>query len=241
MRGLTKGPPPTNVSPPGQQQASLAEWDEDYQVSVAAIADAKARVKHARTRFNSMHKPHLRDLLFVEQRNLCIYCERQIEEVQPPPHVAHWNPLSLFLQDVFHWNNLHLSCLSVDTCDDRQKDKALELPWPASFPYEDVIGFTSGGRMYVRTDVHVSPQLRQALEIALEDKPGPPVRRSTLNLNQPALREARAAAIEAEESVAPATPAQRQQRVAELLAQPRRDDFISARLAALNGQLGVGR
>lgn len=238
MRGLTKGTPPANVSPPGQQPTSLAQWDAGYQVTVAAIADAKARVRHARTRFTSMHKRYLRDLLFIEQRYLCIYCERQIDESHPPPHVAHWNPLSLFLHEVFDWNNLHLSCLSIDTCDDRQKDDALHLPWPVRFPYEDVLGMTSGGRMYVRSDVVLSPQLRQSLEIALEDLPGPPGARSTLNLNQPALREARAAVIETEEEV---TPAQRQQRIAALLAQTRRENFISARLAALNGQLGVGR
>ena len=238
MRGLTKGPPPANVSPPTQEPTSLAELDADYQVSVAAISDARARVKHARTRFNSMHKRHLRDLLFVEQRYLCIYCERQIDEAHPAPHVAHWNPLSLFLQEVFDWNNLHLSCISVDTCDARQDNKALNLPLPVRFQYEDVLGFTSGGRMYVRNDVSVPPQLRQALEVALEDQPGPPVARSTLNLNHPALREARAAVIESEEGE---PPAQRQQRIAALLAQARREDFISARLAALNGQLGVGR
>jgi uncharacterized protein (TIGR02646 family) len=245
MRGLIKGPPPTNVSPPGQQRSSLAERDAEYQASVAAIADAKARVKHARTQFTSMHKRHLRDLLFVEQAHLCVYCERQIDEGNPPPHVAHWNPLSLFLQQAFEWSNLHLSCLTVDTCDDRQKNEALNLPWPVNFQYEDVLGFTSGGRMYVRTDVQVAAQVRQALAIALDDQPGPPSIRSTLNLNQPALREARAAAIEAEETVVesqpPMTAAQRQQRVATLLAQPRRDDFVSARLAYLSGQLGAGR
>ncbi|WP_144429601.1 hypothetical protein [Myxococcus hansupus] len=238
MRRLTKGPPPTNVSPPSQQQASLAVWGAAYQVSAATAADPS---KHARSKFDDMHKRYLRDLLFVEQRYLCVYCERAIDEVQPPPPIDHWNPLSLFLHQVFDWNNLHLSCRTVDTCDDRKKSVELKLPWPVSFQYEDVLGFTSGGRMYVRADVAVPPQLRQALELALEDQPGPPVARSTLNLNQPALREARAAAIEAEEGVPPTTPAQQQQRVAALLAQPRRDDFISARLAYLNGQLGVGR
>jgi hypothetical protein len=241
MRGLTKGPPPANVSPPTQQPASLAERDAEYQESVAAIPDAKARVKHARACFNGVHKRHLRDLLFVEQHYLCIYCERRIDESYPPPNVAHWNPLSLFLQEVFNWSNLHLSCLSVDTCDDRQKDKALNLPWPTRFQYEDVLGFTSGGLMYVRTDVPLPPPLSQALELALEDQPGPAVARSTLNLNQPALRAAREAAIETEESFLPADPAQRQMRVAALLAEARREDFISARLAVLNGQLGVGR
>jgi uncharacterized protein (TIGR02646 family) len=202
-------------------------------------------VEHARLEFDRMHKRHLRDLLFAEQSYLCVYCERQIDEVHPPPPVDHWNPLKLFLQEVFHWLNLHLSCRTVDTCDDRKKHTPLGLPWPANFQYEDVLGFTSGGRMYVRSDVTIAPQIRQALAAALEDQPGSPGTRSTLNLNQPALREARAAAIEAEEQIAQAEPAmtaaQREQRVATLLTQPRRDDFISARVASLSGKLGVGR
>lgn len=238
MRRLTKGPPPANVAHPTQEPTSLAAWDAAYQVSVATAADPS---KHARSRFDDMHKRYLRDVLFVEQRYLCVYCERAIDEVQPPPPIDHWNPLSLFLDQVFDWNNLHLSCRTVDTCDDRKKDDALNLPWPVSFQYEDVLGFTSGGRMYVRNDISVLPQLRQALEVALEDQPGPPVARSTLNLNHPALRAARAAAIESEEGESPATPAQQQQRITVLLAQARREDFMSARLAALNGQLGVGR
>lgn len=238
MRGLNKGQPPANVSPPGQQQCSLAAADSAYQQSRVTATDP---VAHARSEFDSMHKRHLRDVLFVEQRYLCIYCERAIDEVHPPPPIDHWNPLSLFLHQVFDWNNLHLSCRTVDTCDDRKKSIALSLPWPVSFRYEDVLGFTSGGRLYVRNDVGVLPALRQALELALEDQPGPPVARSTLNLNQPALREARAAAIETEDGVPAPTEAQRQERVATLLAQPRRDAFVSARLAALKGQLGVGR
>jgi hypothetical protein len=235
MRGLTKGQPPANVSPPGQQQCSLAAADAAYQQSRVTATDP---VAHARSEFDSMHKRYLRDVLFAEQRYLCVYCERAIDEVHPLPPIDHWNPLSLFLHQVFDWNNLHLSCRTVDTCDDRKKSIALSLPWPVSFQYEHVLGFTSGGRLYVRNDVSVPPALRQALERTLEDQPGPPVARSTLNLNQPALREARAAKIETEDGL---PPAQRQQRVATLLAQPRRDDFVSARLAALNGQLGVGR
>jgi hypothetical protein len=238
MRGLTKGQLPPNVSPPGQQQCSLGAADAAYQQSRITATDP---VAHARSEFDSMHKRYLRDLLFVEQRYLCVYCERAIDEVHPPPPIDHWNPLSLFLHQAFDWNNLHLSCRTVDTCDDRKKSIALSLPWPVSFQYEDVLGFTSGGRLYVRNDVGVPPALRQALELALEDRPGPPVARSTLNLNQPALREARAAAIETEDGAPSPIPAQRQQRVATLLAQPRRDAFVSARLAALNGQLGVGR
>lgn len=188
-----------------------------------------------------MHKRYLRDLLFVEQRYVCVYCERAIDEVAPPPPIDHWNPLRGFLHQVFDWHNLHLSCRTVDTCDDRKKSVALNLPWPVNFQYENALGFTSGGRMYVRRDVALPEAQRQALEIAVEDQPGPPVVRSTLNLNHPALRAARAAAIETEEGEPPATPQQRQQRITALLAQARRDDFISARLAALGGKLGVGR
>lgn len=235
MRGLTKGAPPNNVSPPGQQPRSLAAADAAYQQSLVTAADP---VAHARSEFDCMHKRYLRDLLFVEQRCLCVYCERAIDEVHPPPPVDHWNPLSLYLHQVFDWNNLHLSCRTIDTCDDRKKCDAVNLPWPANFKFEDVLGFTSGGRLYVRTDVHVPPPLQQALEIAIEDQPGPPVARSTLNLNHPALREARAAAIEIEEGE---PPAQRPARVAALLAQRACESFISARLATLNGQLGAGR
>lgn len=240
MRRLTKGAPPANVSPPSQVPSALADRDARYQESVAAIADPQNRVLHARTQFDDMHKRSLRELLFVEQRYLCIYCEQSIDEVHPPPPIDHWNPLSEFLNEVFHWHNLHLSCRTVDTCDDRKEDRALQLPWPVTFQYEDVLGFTSGGHMYVRSDVTLTPQLRQALAVALEDQSGPPAIRSTLNLNQPALRAAREAAIAAEEETLP-TPDDCRQRVAALLAQHRREAFISARLAFLNGQIGVGR
>lgn len=240
MRHLIKGPAPTNVSPPGQEQRSLAAADAAYQLSRVKAADP---VAHARSEFDSMHKRYVRDLLFAEQSYLCVYCERAIREVHPPPPIDHWKPLSLFLHEVFDWNNLHLSCRTVDTCDDRKKNVALNLPWPVSFKYEEILGFTSGGRMYVRTDVQVEGQVRQALAIALDDQTGPPGIRSTLNLNHPALREARAAAIESEETASqpPMTKAQQEQRVASLLAQPQRDDFVSSRLAYLSGQLGVGR
>ena len=191
------------------------------------------------------NRRYLRDLLFVEQRYVCVYCERQIDEVYPPPPIDHWNPLSQFLQQVFDWNNLLVSCRTIDTCDDRKASDTLNLPWPVAFQYEDVLGFTSGGRMYVRTDVTVAQPVLHALEIALDDQPGPPKIRSTLYLNQPALREARAAAIEAEEVIVEGLPpmpaAQRQQRAVALLSQARRDAFISARVAYLQGQLGVGR
>lgn len=245
MRGLTKGPPPANVSPIGQQPGTLAQWAATCATSLQAITDPKARTKHARTLFDSMYKLALRRLLFVEQYDLCVYCERQVEETTPPPPIDHWDPLSAFLHHAFTWENLHVSCRSVDTCDDRKKDESLNLPWPVNLQYENYLGFTSGGRMYVRNDVTIAPALLAALELALEDQPGPPRVKSTLNLNHPALRAAREAAIQVEEDTIALSPqitqAERQRHVAAMLAKPRRDDFVSARVAAWSQQLGVGR
>src|SRR5690242_6283971 len=109
MRGLNTGPPPTNVSPPGQVPRSLPPADAAYQRRRVAARDP---VVHARSEFDSMHKRYLRDVLFVEQRFLCIYCEGAIDEAHPPPPVDHWNPLSQFVDQVFDWSNLHLSCRS---------------------------------------------------------------------------------------------------------------------------------
>lgn len=247
MRGITKGPAPANVARPNRRARTLAQADADYQVRRATTT--KTPQQHARDSFNRLYKRALRADLFAEQGNLCIYCERTVEEPAPagpePPPIDHWMPLNLYLNDVFNWNNLHVSCDTIDTCDGRKEGRDIGLPLPCGFKYEDVFGFTSGGRMYVRADVTIGPQLRQALAVALDDQPGPPSIRSTLNLNQPALREARAAAIEAEEAFVegqPPTPAaQRQQHARALLSQTRRDDFISARVAYLQGQLGVGR
>lgn len=245
MRGLTKGQPPPNVSRDGQEAGTLASWAATCAAGLVGIVERERRTAYARDLFDDMNKPKLRESLFAEQYELCVYCERRVEETKPPPPIDHWNPLSDFLHHAFVWENLHISCDSPDTCDKRKKHDPLNLPWPVDFRYEEVLGFTSGGLMYVRKDVAMEDSLRTALAVALEDQPGPPRIKSTLNLNHPALRAARAAAIQAEEEAIVASPAmpadERRQRALDLLARSERDAFVSARVAFWSGQLGAGK
>jgi uncharacterized protein (TIGR02646 family) len=247
MRRITKGAAPLNVSPLGQQPRSLIQADADYQASRQTAHDPE---KHARACFDSMQKKALRDLLFVEQRFLCVYCESTIDEVYPFPPVDHWNPLKHFLPQVFSWENLHLSCRGANTCDARKEDTCLNLPWPAAYAYEDVLGFTSGGWIYVRNDVPLPQALRDALELAIaEDTAGLNPVKSTLNLNHSALRAAREAAIDDEEEAlglvigqgTASTPNNRIAHAAALLGQARRPQFVSIRVAAVLQTLGQGR
>lgn len=249
MRGVLKGaPPPNNVRKPGDVAATLAQADAAYQ---AGLPVAPMPTVYARAEFNRLKKSVLRANLFLEQRCLCVFCERQVAEpprplppgVEPPP-IDHWEPLSLYLHRVFDWSNLHISCQTIDTCDDRKKSLDLGLPVPSTFRFEDVFGFTSGGRVYVRNDVVLAGPLRAALELALDDCPGPGgTVPSTLNLNQPALRAAREAAIEDEERALGATPpgAAGADRAGTLLGQAQRLAFVSARVAYLLNHLGRGR
>jgi hypothetical protein len=160
------------------------------------------------------------------------------------------------LNDVFNWENLHLSCATYDTCDSRKQGNPLkvlatdpELPYPSQTNYEDALGFTSDGRMYVRKDARIPSSVRSALELAIEDQMvGGQKRKSVLNLNSPALRDARAAAIEDEENAfrsalggGAATAAHRLAHVAALLAAARLPEFVSIRVAAIAENLGIGR
>src|SRR5437016_2266815 len=99
-----------------------------------------------------MHKPALRALLYQEQHYLCIFCEVEIRDGGHTPRIDHWRPMSLNLNDVFTWDNLHLSCVAPYSCDVRKQNTPLkwlatdpDLPWPAQFRYDDVLGFTSSG------------------------------------------------------------------------------------------------
>jgi uncharacterized protein (TIGR02646 family) len=197
-----------------------------------------------------MHKIELRRFLLVEQRGLCVFCECEISESFPPPSIDHWNPIHRCSHDALNWRNLHLSCRRTNTCDDRKKNSELELPWPSLFEYEAVFGFTSGGNIYLRNDVELEYHRRQALELVLDDYPlGRAIRKSTLNLNSPALREARAAAIEDEEQAlqdehgiaGPFPQANLDARAAFHLGSTSYPGFISIRLAWLAGTLGIAR
>ena len=203
MRGISKPRSPTDVYPDDHEPASLRGAEDTY---LAELPRAPDQVSFARSEYGRLEKRKLRIELYREQRSLCIYCERRISEGFPSPRIDHWRALSVEPTFALHWKNLYLSCTTPETCDSAKSDRSLRwddadphLPWPAELRYEDVVGFTSRGEIYVRSDVALPDATRRALELAISDRPdGARVRRGIVNLNHPALVAARAAAIDSE-------------------------------------------
>ena len=205
----------------------------------------------ARSKYEELDNKKLRRELYREQRFLCVYCERRVVECYPPPHIEHWRPLSLDPEFALHWRNLYLSCPSHDTCDSAKGGKPLRcddedphLPWPVDLPYEDVVGFTSAGEVYVRSDVPLPDAIRRALELAIGDRE----RQGIVNLNHPALVEERAAAVDSERTRMAkrfnnktATKQERDQLATRLLDRDQFPVFVSIRVAWLRKMLGRGR
>ena len=250
MRGIPKPWPPTDVYPAGHEPASLREAEDAY---LAALPEARDQVSFARSEFDRLAKQKLRVVMYREQRSLCIYCERRVTE-DPTPRIDHWYPLSRDRELALHWDNLYLSCPSPETCDSAKDDHPFRwddasMPWPVDFPYEVVVGFTSRGEIYIRSDVALPDATRRALELALAGHiDGARVRRGIVNLNHPALVEARAAAIDSERirierdfEDRTATRDQRDERSIQLLGQDQRPAFVSIRVAWLRKTLGRGR
>ena len=157
MRGLAKAQPPANVSPDGQTPRSFAEAEQEY---LAALPGRDNRVRFARSEFGRLEKRRLRQVMYGEQGSLCVYCERRIAEGDATPRIDHWRPLSTDPGLAIHWENLYLSCPEPETCDSAKGDRPFrweeddtDMPWPVDLPYEDFVGFTSGGEIYVRSDV----------------------------------------------------------------------------------------
>src|SRR5262245_51442639 len=181
----------------------MREAEEAYLAALPAAAD---RAAFARSEFDRLEKRKLRTEMYREQRSLCVYCERQIAEGNPPPRIDHWRPLSLEPELALRWKNLYLSCHSTETCDCAKGDRPFRwhdadshMPWPTDLRYEDVIGFTSRGEIYVRSDFGLPDATRRALELAIADCPdGNRTRPCIVNLNHPALVAARAAALDGE-------------------------------------------
>lgn len=253
MRGVSKPWPPRDVYPDGQAQSTLREAENAY---LQALPGVSHRGSFARSEYNRLDKQKLRRELYREQRSLCIYCERQIVDENPTPRIDHWRPLSRNPALALHWKNLYLSCPSPETCDSAKADRPLrwddadpDMPWPVDRPYEDVVGFTGRGEIYVRSDVALSDSTRQALELAIADQAdGVHVRRSIVNLNHPALVAARVTAIKAERKRLEkdfknrtATRDEREQRATRLLDEDQRPQFVSIRVAWLRKRLGRGR
>lgn len=244
MRGIRKQHPPQNVSPDDRPTRSWQQALRDLQADLAALpedsTDTRQRERAARAResFNALDKTKLRAVLYGEQHHLCVYCERRVKEAHTPP-IDHWRPVRHAPQYALSWENLYLSCPSDGTCDRAKDEQQLALPWPTQKPYERVVGFTSGGEIYVRTDAPLTSAEHHALEFAL---------RQIVNLNHDALVAARKAAIDAEKQRLDRTypgrgltDAERVVEAQRLLAEAKRDTFASIRVAYLERTLGDGR
>ena len=255
MRGVSKPWPPRDVYPDGQAPASLREAEAAYREGLPRVPD-EDRAAFARSEFDRLDKRKLRHEMYREQHSLCIYCEREVAEDHPPPRIDHWRPLSGDPALALHWRNLYLSCPTPETCDTAKSDRPLrwdpadpDLLRPVDFRYEDVVGFTSRGEIYVRADVELPDATRRALELALADRcDGTRVRRSLVNLNHPGLVKARAAVVASERTRMEkdfkdrtATRGERQERANQILDQERFPAFVSIRVAWLRKTLGRGR
>ena len=253
MRGISKPWPPRDVYPDDGAAASLRQAEEEY---LEKLLEADDQRSFARTRFNQLAKQKLRVVMYREQRSLCIYCERRIAEGHPAPRIDHWYPLSREPGRALHWKNLYLSCpTKPETCDSAKADHPFRwdadshVPWPADLSYEDVVGFSNGGEIYVRSDVTLADGVRQALELAIADRTdGVRRRRGIVNLNHPALVRARMAAVRGERrrmerdfENRTATRNEREDRASELLGRRPLPEFVSIRVSWLRRMLGRGR
>ena len=252
MRGVSKPWPPRDVYPAGHEAVSLQGAEAAY---LAALPNADNQSAFARSAFDGLDKGKLRSNMYREQRSLCIFCERRIGEGHPAPRIDHWYPLSRESGLALHWKNLYLSCPKLETCDSAKGDHPFRwddeshMPWPVTLRYEDVVGFTSRGEIYLRSDVLSPDPVRRAIELAIADHTdGDRVRRGIVNLNDPALVKARWAAVRGERKRLErdfqnrtATRDEREQRASQLLGRNQLPEFVSIRVAWLRKTLGRGR
>lgn len=245
MRKIAKAWPPSNVSPPTKAPCSLPQAD---QAMKASLPGAKEPARRAREHFDTLHKPVLREALRKEQRWICVYCEVTLADESAPLRIDHWIPVNEEPTLALTWSNIHLSCPNQATCDIAKKGKRLDLPWPGDTRYQDWIGFTTDGEIYVRRDAPIDDATRKALELAIgrrQPEGGGKKHPSILYLNDRALIAARKAAIQSEMHRMEkdfkhrrATPEDRQARAAALLDAPRYPSFVSIRVAYLQRMLG---
>lgn len=252
MRGLSKPWPPADVSPDCQEPCTFVEAEKQFLDALSASED---KVAFARSQYEDLDNPKLREVMYREQGSICAYCERRIEEGHPAPRIDHWRPLSKNPDLALHWKNLYLSCATPETCDTAKGHRELRwdpgdavLPWPVDLRYENVVGFNSLGEMYVRSDANLDPATRKALQLAIEDqRDGAAVRKSIFNLNHPALVAAREAALHSERSTLEkaypnkhAPTEDRVQRSLVLLGRDPLPQFVSIRVGWLRRTLGRG-
>ena len=241
------------MSPDGQAPRRFADAEREY---LAALPGTSNRVTFARAEFDRLDKAKLRQVMYSEQGSLCVYCEQKISENDPRPHVEHWRPRSRDPEHALHWRNLYLSCSTKDMFGDCKGDKPLEgddadphLPWPTELDYERLVGFTSGGEMYVRDDVYMDEATRRALELSIDDRhtAADNVRPSSISIPRRSWK-ARRGALDSERTRMErdfrnrtATRNDREDRASQLLGMDQLPGFVSIRIAWLRKALGRGR
>ena len=250
MRGVRKPWPPSNVRNDNEESQRLTDAEKEYTADLQHRAD---KVAFAKSEFDRLDKAKLREVMYTEQRSLCVYCERYISEeagIRDPkrPHIEHWRPKSRCPEHAFHWPNLYLSCSTCQTCGHRKGNRRLrsgdadpDLPWPTVVAYESLVGFNGLGEMYVRTDAQMSDATRRALQLAIR-------RDGILNLNDPNLRTARAATLDQERTRLErdfknqtASREERADRATAMLVRVARPAHVSIRVAWLLNRLGRGQ
>ena len=250
MRGVVKRPPPSNVSPDDQAPRRFVDAEQEY---LAALPSRTNKARFAKAAYDRLEKTKLRDVMYGEQRSLCVYCEQALSETDSSPHVEHWRPRSRAPEYALHWRNLYLCCSTKETCGVHKEDRPLraddadpDLPWPTEVDYEELVGFTSGGEMYVREDARMDRATRRALKLAIDEdyQAGGRRRRTILNLNHPTLVAARREAMDSERKrfgQRTASTDERSARARRLLDRGQRPAFVSIRVSWLRRTLGRGR
>ena len=232
---------------------SLPDTEKAYLSELPGVGN---KAPFARSKFDQLEKRKLRAVMYREQGFLCIHCERRIDECETTPRIEHWYPISSDPEFALCRDKLHLSCPTSETCDSAKRDHSFRcedtdtpMPRPVDLRYEDFVGFTSLGEIHVRSDVALPDATRRVLQLAIAGcSDGDGDRNGILNLNHPALVEARAAAVEGEMERMKrdlengnATVDERRDRASRILGGDRLPEFVSIRVAWLLGRLGRGR
>ena len=164
MRGVNKSKPPTTLRRSNDFRPGRQEVEHDLKQLLSDEADPLAKRKLARSIFESLDKPAIRQALWQEQCGLCVYCEGRLRDpaseadtakksttgIQP---IAHWQPIAHSPEDAVTWTNLHLSCDSRTSCDSIQGDQPLGLDSPSRCAFEELIEYDIAGNAKVKDGV----------------------------------------------------------------------------------------
>ena len=186
--------------PDGHEAASIREAEDAY---LGVLPDAGDQAAFARSAFDGLDKGKLRSEMYREQRSLCIFCEQACWR-GPPPRPG----LTTGIRSVASRGSPFTGRTSIcpaPSWKPATRPKAttrfggtMNLTFPGQWPlrYEDVVGFTSRGEIYVRSDAMSPDPVHRAIEFAIAGRTdGDRVRRGIVNLNDPALVRARSAAV----------------------------------------------